>query len=119
MAVFEASVRDVGASGKTVAITIPRHYTVFPIDRLDIVKTAGSATAVDWELNEADPAEEIKQIAEDDGATLPVHVQATEGGWSWDPTGTVGDTDVHLTIEPDDAATLNDFDVRIHIDKHE
>lgn len=109
----------VGTGGTTVAIPIAARgrFKLHPIDRLDITQDSGTATAVSWKLYETSDKNEADLIAEDSDATLPVHVQAGDGGWSWDSEKDPND-EVHLEITPDQGSD-NDFTVRVIIDKGE
>lgn len=115
MATFEKSVSGVPTSGQTVEIPIHRALRHYPLDRIDIVDDAGNASTVDWEVNETSNLNEIEQVAEDDGAGLPVHTQAQGGGWSFDGTNLENGA-LHVHLEP---STQTDLTVRLSIDKGE
>lgn len=115
MASYKKSVSDVPTAGQTVEILIHRDLRRFPLDRIDIVDDDGNASTVSWEVNETSSLNEIDQVAEDDDAGLPVHVQAQDGGWSFDGLNLENGA-LHVHLEPDVQTSLT---VKLSIDKGE
>lgn len=115
MASYKKSVSDVPTGGQTVEIPIHRAMRHHPLDRIDIVDDDGNASQVDWEVNETSSLNEIDQVAEDDAAGLPVHVQAQDGGWSFDGLNLENGA-LHVHLEPDAQTSMT---VKLSIDKDE